>query len=167
IVHKTVTYGRDVIEWIEVCVTYDNCCHREPCTSTWCDECWQCRPYNCTTIYTGGSGSGSWPPNPTSPPPGGGGTGGGPGPGGDPTGGTTPPDCTGVPNCISGTEVINGVLPCGNCGPGPIVIFVPPINDPSNTGQYIFFDPTLNNTRIKCNLQSLMYTNTFFCNLVN
>lgn len=97
-----------------------------------------------------------WPPDA----PIGGGSGGGSG------GSTLPPDdCTGVPGCRIGTEIIDGKLPCGNCGPGPVVIILLGPNPP--VGQFITFDQSINNTRLKCKLQSLMYTNTFFCNLVN
>ncbi|MEO7446159.1 MAG: hypothetical protein ABIT96_07085 [Ferruginibacter sp.] len=67
-----------------------------------------------------------WPPE-DNPPTGGGNGGSGSGGGG---GGSEPPeeDCTGE-TCMATSQVMNGILPCGDCGPGPIVIAPEPETD--------------------------------------
>ncbi len=78
-----------------------------------------------------------WPPDPDF-------TGGGGGTGG---GGSTPPNtgnCTGVSTCRPGTLIEVGRIPCGGCGPGPIVV-VPPDVPTFNpyTADTVIIDPTL------------------------
>lgn len=64
-------------------------------------------------------GTPNWPPDPPiSPPPGGGG-------GNNPT---PPNNCTGVNECRPGSQIVEGKVPCGGCGGGPIVVV--PLSEP-------------------------------------
>ena len=86
---------------------------------------------------SGGSGNTNWPPDPpTSYPVGG--------------GGNNPPppnNCTGVNECRPGSQIVEGKVPCGGCGSGPIVM-IPPENhnyfNPYNADEVIL-DSSLNN----------------------
>ena len=112
------------------CLQEGNSCgvdHR--CMNGNCDRCFWCIDVSCTTIaIPGGGGTFSWPPDPD--PvyfPGGGGDG-------------NPPDngdCTGTSNCRPGSLVAEGRVPCGSCGPGPMVVLPvgePPLNShPTDT----------------------------------
>ncbi len=86
------------------------------------------RCYGCTTFTTTYDDF-EWPDDDIPPTGGGGGNGGG--------GSSEPPetDCTGVQDCGLGSRIVEGRVPCGDCGPGPIVI-VPPEDDMDANGFY-------------------------------
>ena len=96
----------------------------------WRSGCSSCSVMSCTPYQSfpgGGSSSGSnggstnWPPDPPT----------------NPGGGNNPPapsNCTGVNECRPGSQIVEGKVPCGGCGSGPIVV-IPPDNP--NSTQYI------------------------------
>lgn len=77
---------------------------------------------------TGGGGSNggtpNWPPDPPTNPGGGGGN--------NPPG---PTNCTGVNECRPGSQIVEGKVPCGGCGSGPITT-IPIDDDPINSNGY-------------------------------
>ncbi|MBC7934765.1 MAG: hypothetical protein H7Y86_05315, partial [Rhizobacter sp.] len=107
-------------------------CHCGVTCTDWQDGCPQCSAFVCTNPPSpGGSGTGtgtSWPPDPGPgafpPPP-------GPSSGG---GGSNPPpgsgNCSGTNNCGQlRSLIIEGRVPCGGCGSGPIIV-IPPDEPP-------------------------------------
>lgn len=130
-----------------VCLETPNCfCIRFPgscnethtCMNGTCDLCYQCINVTCTTVAIGGGtpGNGSpWPPDPP-PPPGGGGS-------NPPAGGG---NCSGVNNCaVLRSLIVQGRVPCGGCGSGPVVV-VPP-DEPYNPNEAanIIIDTSISN----------------------
>ena len=116
-----------------VCTITQNCsCISNPgsyneshqCMQGNCDWCNLCRKYDCSDVYSDEPGqSGGGNPWPTDPPTS---IGGG--------GGSNPPNtgsnCSGVNDCgTNGSIIIQGKVPCGGCGNGPVVV-VPPDEPP-------------------------------------
>lgn len=126
------------------CFETVNCwCLRNPgrcdpdkkCLSSGCDRCYRCIEVECNTIALpgGGAGGGStpnWPPDPPTNPGGGGGN--------NPP---APTNCTGVNECRPGSQIVEGKVPCGGCGGGPIIV-IPPEVIPVNyqSPNWIIFD---------------------------
>lgn len=124
-VPKSVEYNRDMLnfEWMSVCFDSYHC---HGCPPNQCDLCPLCYSIECVSlpVLVGGSGGGNeWPAEPPT-----GGSGGG---GSNPCPTCPPPNqnCTPNGNCVIGTQIIEGRLPCGGCGNGPIVIL--PVDPPS------------------------------------
>ncbi|MBS1732688.1 MAG: hypothetical protein JST02_05280 [Bacteroidetes bacterium] len=123
-VPKSVEYNRDMLnfEWMSVCFDSYHC---HGCPPNQCDLCPLCYSIECVSlpVLVGGSGGGNeWPAEPPT-----GGSGGG---GSNPCPTCPPPNqnCTPNGNCVIGTQIIEGRLPCGGCGNGPIVILPPEYN---------------------------------------
>lgn len=100
-------------------------CHCGSYCLDWWENCPICSMVYCLNINTGGGSpppAPNWPPDPSpdpfpipSPGEGGGGS----------SGSNTPPDngdCSGLGNCRQSSLIVEGKVPCGGCGPGPVVV---------------------------------------------
>ncbi len=130
------------------CKTFFHCINVWP----WCDQfrCDLCPMCQTTICYSEDPSFPNYDPSSGSTSGGTSGTGSGTG---NPTGN----------NCYPGQPVVNGILPCGGGGNGPVIV----VSDEPTGLNSVIYDTSFNNTLLKCQLDNLKLRSPFFNELLN